>query len=417
MPSAPEPTARISFEHVSKKFQKQYTYDSLRDLIPALVTRALASAPRHENNQNEFWALKNVSFAVENGEALGIMGPNGAGKSTILKLLTRILKPTSGRCAISGRVGALIELTAGFHEDLSGRENVFLQGALMGMKRAEIARKFDEVVEFSGIPDFIDAPVKNYSSGMHARLGFAIAAHMNPDVLLIDEILSVGDLAFQKRAMDRIEQLARRGMPVIIVSHQLERLAALCTKAILLDRGEIVKAGSPGDCIETYVQQQAFTEDGASGCALRLESLVRTSPEVVITGHRAVVVLRGVVPEDYQTGSEEVILRIRSLESGQILFAIGKERFATLLPAGGPFAIEAELQMNVQPGVYLIESQVRSQTRTQVRRRRPADACARQGRRAVLRVDSDERARRAGRVRPASATAGSSPWPAREGRA
>src|SRR5207248_1473474 len=169
----------------------------------------------------EFWAVRDISFAVNEGEALGIIGPNGAGKSTVLKLLTRILKPTRGTCAVRGRVGALIEVAAGFHPDLTGRENVFLQGAVMGMKRAEIVRAFDDIIDFAGIAGFVDTPVKRYSSGMNARLGFSIAAHLSPDVLIIDEVLSVGDAAFQERCTTRMQSLIAEGIPLVFVSHNL----------------------------------------------------------------------------------------------------------------------------------------------------------------------------------------------------
>ena len=193
-----------------------------------------------------------MSFEVNAGEALGIIGPNGAGKSTILKLLTRILKPTGGHCEVRGRVGALIEVAAGFHPDLTGRENVFLQGAIMGMKRAEIARKFDEIVEFAGVGEFIDTPVKRYSSGMNARLGFAIAAHLDPDVLLIDEVLSVGDAAFQDRCVERMRELIERGIPLVFISHNLPAVLDLCTRAIVIDHGTVRFDGSPAAAIQEY---------------------------------------------------------------------------------------------------------------------------------------------------------------------
>src|SRR6476661_7746469 len=181
--------ASVSFRKVWKKFRYGEVHDSLRDLIPALGKRLIGrGAAARDLRSGDFWALRDVSFEVVPGEALGIIGPNGAGKSTILKLLTRIVRPTRGSCAVRGRIGALIELSAGFHPDLTGRENVFLQGSIMGMQRREIAGKFDEIVEFAGIPDFIDTPVKRYSNGMHARLGFSIAAHLDPDVLIIDEV-------------------------------------------------------------------------------------------------------------------------------------------------------------------------------------------------------------------------------------
>src|SRR5439155_25060867 len=180
----------IAFDGVWKKFRRGEHHDSLRDLIPALARR-LGTRREPALDADEFWVLRDVSFEVKPGQVLGIIGPNGAGKSTALKLLTRILKPTKGTARVHGRVGALIELAAGFHPDLTGRENIFLQGAIMGMRRDDIRRRFDEIIEFAGIPDFIDTPVKRYSSGMNARLGFAIAAHLDPEVLLIDEVLAV----------------------------------------------------------------------------------------------------------------------------------------------------------------------------------------------------------------------------------
>ena len=187
-------TPGIEFHHVWKRFRRGELHDSLRDLLPAMAKRLVGRAQRaDELRTGDFWALKDVSFRVEPGQALGIIGPNGAGKSTVLKILTRILRPNRGGCTVRGRIGALIEVAAGFHPDLTGRENVFLQGAIMGMSAADTLRKFDEIVEFSGIADFIDTPVKRYSSGMNARLGFSIAVHLDPDVLIIDEVLAVGD--------------------------------------------------------------------------------------------------------------------------------------------------------------------------------------------------------------------------------
>ena len=176
----------MPFESVWKKFQAGERHDSLRDLVPAMARRWFRRAPATELRDKEFWALRDVSFAVRSGEGLAIIGPNGAGKSTTLKLLTRILKPTKGTSLVRGRVGALIEVAAGFHPDLTGRENVYVQGAIMGMKRAEITARFDEIVAFAGVESFVNTPVKRYSSGMNARLGFSIAAHFNPDVLIID---------------------------------------------------------------------------------------------------------------------------------------------------------------------------------------------------------------------------------------
>jgi homopolymeric O-antigen transport system ATP-binding protein len=244
----------VVFDGVWKKFRRGERHDSLRDLIPAAAARLLrrSRASGDDLSDKEFWAVHDVSFEVSPGEALGIIGPNGAGKSTILKLLSRILRPTRGTCEVRGRAGALIEVAAGFHPDLTGRENVFLQGAIMGMKRADIARKFDEIVEFAGVSEFIDTQVKRYSSGMNARLGFAIAAHLDPDVLLIDEVLSVGDAAFQDRCVDRMRELIARGIPVVFISHNLPAVLELCTRAIVVDHGTVKFDGDPAAAIQEY---------------------------------------------------------------------------------------------------------------------------------------------------------------------
>lgn len=256
----------IIFDRVWKKFKRGERHDSLRDLIPATIRRVAGRPPREADlSEREFWAVHDVSFEVRQGEALGIIGPNGAGKSTTLKLLNRILKPTKGRCEVRGRVGALIEVAAGFHPDLTGRENVFLQGAIMGMKRAEIARKFDEIVEFAGVSEFIDTQVKRYSSGMNARLGFAIAAHLDPDVLLIDEVLSVGDAAFQERCVERMRELIKRGIPLVFISHNLPAVIDLCTRAIVIDHGTVRFDGAPAEAIQHYRQLPVAPRKTASG--------------------------------------------------------------------------------------------------------------------------------------------------------
>jgi lipopolysaccharide transport system ATP-binding protein len=254
---------RVVFDGVWKKFRRGERHDSLRDLVPAMASRLLRRRPADALSEQEFWAVRDVSFEVGPGEALGIVGPNGAGKSTILKLLTKILRPTRGRMDMQGRVGALIEVAAGFHPDLTCRENVFLQGAIMGMPRSEIARKFDAIVDFSGVDEFIDTPVKRYSSGMNARLGFAIAAHLDPDVLLIDEVLSVGDVGFQERCVTRMRELLARGVPLVFVSHNLAAVVDLCTRAIFVERGAVQFDGRPAEAVAQF-RQRRTTHDAAA---------------------------------------------------------------------------------------------------------------------------------------------------------
>jgi ABC-type polysaccharide/polyol phosphate transport system ATPase subunit len=350
----------IEFDNVWKKFQRGELHDSLRDLIPAMARRLVGRAPKKEElSQGEFWAVRDVSFSVRPGEALGIIGPNGAGKSTILKLLTQILTPTRGRCMIHGRAGALIEVSAGFHPDLTGRENIFLQGAIMGMRSREIARRFDEIVAFAEIEQFIDTPVKRYSSGMNARLGFAIAAHIDPDVLVIDEVLAVGDLRFQTKAFDRIKAMCTSGIPVAIVSHQLDRIASLCTHALLLDRGSVVRRGTPAECIETYLRNE-WTADPAGGgtLATTIESieLVR-SGEPPRSGESARFRLRGSV-DSSKGGPRTCAIRVREMNTGKSLFAISTSECGVELPEDGPFEVEIELQFNVPAGVVAVETAV-----------------------------------------------------------
>src|SRR5262245_7739792 len=199
-----------------------------------------------------FWALKDVTFSVRRGEALGVVGPNGSGKTTLIKLLARITSPDSGELAIAGRLMSLVEVGAGFHPELSGRDNVFLNAAIFGIPVAQVRKRFDRILEFSGLADFIDAPVKTYSSGMFVRLGFAVAAHLDADILLLDEVLAVGDLAFQARCIERIEEIRRSGRTILLVSHDLAAVERLCDRVLLLISGEIVAEGAPGDMIEKY---------------------------------------------------------------------------------------------------------------------------------------------------------------------
>jgi lipopolysaccharide transport system ATP-binding protein len=266
--------AVVTFDGVWKKFRRGERHDSLRDLVPSLFRRAVGRARREASeglHDQEFWALKGVSFEVKRGEALGIIGPNGAGKSTTLKLLNKILKPTRGACSVRGRVGALIEIAAGFHPDLTGRENIYLQGAIIGMKRREIAAKLDRIVDFAGVSDFIDTPVKRYSSGMNARLGFAIAAHLDPDVLLIDEVLGVGDMAFQAKCVDRMKEFAAQGVAIVFVSHNLQAVANLCPNAVLMEAGQVAAAGDSQSVLSQFVRavnQQRSAADADAPCRI-----------------------------------------------------------------------------------------------------------------------------------------------------
>ena len=242
----------VVFDQVWKKFRRGEQYDTMRDAITSWIKRPFRRRDPTVLGEKEFWVLQDVSFEVRPGEALGIIGPNGAGKSTALKLLTRILKPTKGRGWTRGRVGALIEVSSGFHYDLTGRENLYLQGAILGMTRSEVSRKMDAIVEFSGIGEFLDTQVKRYSSGMNARLGFAIAAHIDPQVLIIDEVLAVGDAAFQQKCYQRLEEFRRNGAAIVFVSHNMQAMVSLCDRALLLRRGRPPLLSSAGDVAALY---------------------------------------------------------------------------------------------------------------------------------------------------------------------
>jgi len=350
----------IVCERVWKKFRRGELDDSLRDLVPALAMRLLGRRPdRGVLTSDEFWALQDLSFEVEPGEALGIIGANGAGKSTILKVISKILRPNRGHCLVRGRVGALIEVAAGFHPDLTGRENIFLQGAIMNMPVKLTREKFDDIVDFSGISEFLDTPVKRYSTGMNARLGFSIAAHLDPDVLIIDEVLSVGDYAFQRRAFERIGALARSGIPVVVVSHQLDRIAELCTKAILLERGRVVAEGSASECIGRYILGQTHVEDASTdGCPVSIKSLESETGDAVRSGDTVQLRVRGAIHRPVVEQLYHVALRVRALSTGQFVFSCDSTSLRVPMPNLGSFTVITKLQVNVPPGNYIVEASV-----------------------------------------------------------
>jgi ABC-type polysaccharide/polyol phosphate transport system ATPase subunit len=237
----------VRLDHVSKRYRIRHKIEPAVER-PSLLRRLRHLRPR----ANEFWALRDVSFEVSRGETLGIIGHNGAGKSTVLKLLSSVTTPTSGEIAISGRLSALIEVGSGFHQELSGRENIFLSGSILGMRRREIATKLERIIDFAGVREFIDTPVKHYSSGMDLRLGFSIAAHLEPDVLLLDEVLAVGDASFQTKCLDRINELHQQGRTIVFISHDLGAVERLCGRVILLNHGRIAAEGPARDVINQY---------------------------------------------------------------------------------------------------------------------------------------------------------------------
>lgn len=244
----------ISVEGLGKSYtirhEGQTHYKSLREEIFKLPSRLLR---RGGQSREEFWALKNVSFDIMPGDRVGIIGRNGAGKSTLLKLLSRITEPTTGRITLRGRVASLLEVGTGFHPELTGRENIYLNGAILGMTRIEVRRKFDEIVDFAGVEKFLDTPVKRYSSGMYVRLAFAVAAHLEPEILIVDEVLAVGDAEFQKKCLGKMEAVGKEGRTVLFVSHNMGAISTLCKKGIFLRDGIIKASGSIDNIISSYV--------------------------------------------------------------------------------------------------------------------------------------------------------------------
>jgi lipopolysaccharide transport system ATP-binding protein len=257
-------------------------HDTLVNVIAHAAKSPLRALRRRELDEtNSFWALRDVSFALKQGEVLGVVGRNGAGKSTLLKVLSRITEPTRGRAQIRGRVGALLEVGTGFHPELTGRENVFLNGSILGMDMDVIKRRFDEIVEFSGVGKFIDTPVKRYSSGMYLRLAFAVAAHLEPDILIVDEVLAVGDAQFQKKCLGQLAEVTSHGRTVLFVSHNMAAVQSLCTRAILLKGGTLVQDGTPREIVHSYLAagaEQMETrewegDDAPGGAEFRLRRL------------------------------------------------------------------------------------------------------------------------------------------------
>ncbi|MDA8235877.1 MAG: polysaccharide ABC transporter ATP-binding protein [Clostridia bacterium] len=254
----------IKVNDLGKKYilnhQKQERYIALRDVIAqsvkkwgARITNPLAGRDEIDLTREEFWALKDISFEIKQGERVGIIGRNGAGKSTLLKVLSRITEPTTGRIALRGRVASLLEVGTGFHPELTGRENIYLNGAILGMTRSEINKKFDEIVEFAEVEKFLDTPVKRYSSGMYVRLAFAVAAHLEPEILIVDEVLAVGDAQFQKKCLGKMKDVGKEGRTVLFVSHNLTAIRTLCTRAILLRQGMIIADETAAQAVSKYM--------------------------------------------------------------------------------------------------------------------------------------------------------------------
>ena len=329
------------------------------------------AAAGHAGGTRDFWAIKDVSFDLARGETLGLIGHNGAGKSTILKLLSQITRPTAGEIRLEGRIAALIEVGSGFHPELTGRENVYLSGSLLGMKRREIREKFNRIVECSGVAEFIDTPVKWYSSGMYVRLGFAVAAHLEPEILLVDEVLAVGDAAFQVQCIERLNQLRQAGTTMIFISHDLTSIEKLCDRVALMQRGQLAATGAPHEVVVEY-QKMAAT----SHAAIVAEATERTAGSARIErvtfhdalGHQVTTVSTGAplttrVQLNVASPVEDAVVEVfyysadgRTLMCQQSTALSGDDLRLTAGRSAVEFSFEA---IGLQPGVYSVGATIR----------------------------------------------------------
>jgi lipopolysaccharide transport system ATP-binding protein len=360
----------VSFDRVSKRYR-------IRQPLEAGRTREASGpgASPEAGATRDFWAIRDVSFEVGRGETLGLIGHNGAGKSTILKLLSQITTPTEGEIRLGGRVAALIEVGSGFHPELTGRENVYLSGSILGMRRREIQAKFNRIVDFSGVGDFIDTPVKWYSSGMYVRLGFAVAAHLEPDILLVDEVLAVGDAAFQGQCIDRLNELRRGGTTMLFISHDLLSIEKLCDRVGLMERGRLVASGAPHDIVTEYQHMTATSHMAAMAdaqvpaafAAARVEGVTfhdgdgaealaaRTGEPLAARVHYTVeATVRDAVVELFYYSRDGRVLHCQ-----QSTAVAGGE--LTLLPGRG--AVEFSMPgVGLQPGLYAIGATIRERS-------------------------------------------------------
>ena len=356
----------INVENLSKSYIIGHQYDANDGLRHRLESafrnpaRWLKDKSRSRQNEQElFWALKDVSFTVKQGDVVGIIGRNGAGKSSILKILSRITEPTTGRIRIKGRVASLLEVGTGFHQELTGRENIFLNGAILGMSHAEIKRKFDEIVAFSEVEQFLDTPVKRYSSGMYVRLAFAVAAHLEPEILIVDEVLAVGDAAFQRKCLGKLGEVSGEGRTILFVSHNIGALNTLCNEAIYLEKGRVKEAGKASRVLATYSSEifESSTTDLSSlrvsghGDKIRFVSidLISDVPRTVIFGQPIVYSLT--VHSDSRMESLSIGSSLFNNEGRCVGSLITKETFS--IEANESIDLNLKLpNFNLAPGAY-----------------------------------------------------------------
>jgi len=372
----------IRIQGLSKRYRigrSRMRDNTLRDEIASSLSRMLHRRGGDESDERTVWSLKDVSFDVHRGDVVGLIGRNGAGKSTLLKVLSRITDPTEGRVELRGRVGSLLEVGTGFHAELTGRENVYLNGAILGMRRSEILRKFDEIVAFSEIERFIDTPVKRYSTGMYLRLAFAVAAHLEPEILLVDEVLAVGDASFQRKCLDKMRDIGNEGRTVVLVSHNLTALSSLCSVGVLLDRGHLVATGPMDEVTQRYLDTLAEREtvvladrtDRIGGDRLRftgisLEDRHGNPTGFLRTGHEGRIVLHY---EGLGVGFRDVFVAIHvASDAGQLLCTLESGDVGQnfdWIPSTGRFTCTIP-RVPLRPGTYLLWIHVNAEGRSVV---------------------------------------------------
>src|SRR5215213_842774 len=364
-------TPIVKVEHLSKHYQigtRTAGYATLRESLTNAVRSPFANLRRKSVRDETIWALRDVSFTVSAGEVVGIIGQNGAGKSTLLKILSRITEPTVGRAELYGRAGSLLEVGTGFHPELTGRENIFLNGAILGMSRPEIQRKFDEIVAFAELEKFLDTPVKRYSSGMYMRLAFSVAAHLDPEILVVDEVLAVGDAMFQKKCLGRMRDISTEGRTVLFVSHNMAAIRSLCSRAILLSGGQKIFEGTANECVDRYlteITQNAVNEADLnsvrrpqgvnSGLRLRRIRLAsRDGRPLVRSGDPLEVELTFAVVEPL----DEVVVgvSVSSADNVSIMECRSSHSYGVIdRLEPGDYSIHCRIDQNVlSPGLYLM---------------------------------------------------------------
>jgi lipopolysaccharide transport system ATP-binding protein len=367
----------IKAEHVGKSYlighQRQQGYTALRDVM-AQKAKSFAKGIKNTfsgkqlidgNEVEEFWALKDVSFEIKRGDAVGIIGRNGAGKSTLLKVLSRITEPTTGKITLNGRVASLLEVGTGFHPELSGRENIYLNGAILGMSRAEIKTKFDEIVDFSGVEKFLDTPVKRYSSGMYVRLAFSVAAHLEPEILVVDEVLAVGDAEFQKKCLGKMNDVSQKeGRTVLFVSHNMIAIKQLCSSGILMKNGSIVCASSVQNTIDEYLKSNDSIESyKVPNDPVKPTQILELLTEKIEYTYKEDIAVRLTIKNDSNERGVrcnvtffDMLDQLLFFEMIEVLPNSGTQTYRLVIPGGklAPTRIKLMASMDI-PGIKLIE--------------------------------------------------------------